>query len=237
MALPRINEVPEYEMVIPSTGSIIKYRPFLVKEQKILLIAFESQDKKQILNAIISTLQACLPEDVKVENLPSFDIDYIFTQIRSKSVGETVDIIGKCQHCDHKNKLSINLTEITPPQNIKKEIIIELTSDISLEMEYPTYSNLFNSMLTDEASQTEVLMKFIISCIKYLITSEEKINMKDESLEEKQRFIGSLNASQFQKLSEFINQLPQLEKDISYVCENCNKENEKTVKGMEDFFL
>ena len=131
MALPRLNEVPEYELVIPSTKENIQFRPFLVKEQKILLMAFESRDTKQIMQAIGKTIESCIP-DIKLAKLASFDIDYIFMQIRSKSVGEVSKLGIKCQHCEQTNDIAVKLDEVEIKQDKIVNKDIELDENISL---------------------------------------------------------------------------------------------------------
>ena len=236
MALPLLNENPEYEMIIPSKQQKVNFRPFLVKEQKVLLLAFESKDRNQILKAMMNTIDACVHSDVDVRSLPSFDIDYMFTQIRAKSVGETADVKMKCNKCEHQTTVNIKIEEIEPPKNIEKEIIIELNDKYSLEMQYPNYASLFDT-LGKEENQTEIIMKFMIECMTGLLTDEERISMKDEPLSEKQKFLESLNASQFEKLTNFINTMPTLTHDVHFDCEACGEPNQHTLRGLEDFFL
>src|SRR5210317_1903295 len=112
MALPKLNDTPKYDIVIPSTKANVKFRPFLVKEQKVLLIAMESQDQTQILNAIVDTIRACAQSDINVAKLTAFDIEYLFTKIRSKSVGEKATVAIKCSECEHSNKVDVNLDKI-----------------------------------------------------------------------------------------------------------------------------
>ena len=138
MALPRLNETPQYELVIPSTGNTVNYRPFLVKEQKVLLIAYESQDQKQIVTAILNCISSCTDDEIDVSKLSTFDTDYIFTKIRSKSVGESVTVNGKCQSCEHKNEVDINLDNIELVGNIKPSTV-KIRDDILLKMRYPSY--------------------------------------------------------------------------------------------------
>lgn len=236
MALPVLNENPEYEMIIPSKQEKVSFRPFLVKEQKVLMIAFESEDKNQILKAMLNTLDACIHSDIKVKDLPSFDIDYMFTQVRAKSVGETAEIKIKCKECSHANLVKVDLANVDPPKDIKKDIIIELTDKYSLEMKYPNYTELFGTV-ANETKETEAVMKFIISCMQGLLTDEERISMKDESLSEKQKFLESLNSEQFGKLTTFIQDLPKLSSLVEFNCESCNTSNTHELKGLEDFFL
>jgi len=238
MALPRLNESPEYELTIPSMGRKVSFRPFLVKEQKVLLMAFESKDKDQVLKAMLNTIKACVElQDIEVSTLPTFDIDYIFTQIRAKSVGETTNIMIKCDCEDkHENKVSVNLSDIELPSGIKKDVVIPLTDTISVGMRYPTYSNVFKNVKED-TSETQIVMNFLVNCIDTVQTENELISMNDEIYQEKINFIESLNSEQFNKLTEYLNNVPQLKTSVTYSCEKCGKENVHELKGLEDFFL
>lgn len=238
MALPRLNENPEYELTIPSLGTKVQFRPFLVKEQKVLLIAFESKDRDEILKAMLNTIKSCVElKDIDVRALPTFDIDYMFTQIRCKSVGETTDILIKCDcETEHENKVTVNLNNIQLPSNIKKNEIIELTSSISIGMKYPNYTTVFENM-KDNKSETEVMMNFLLNCIDTVQTGDDNITMSDESFQEKTNFIESLNSEQFSKLTTYLNTIPQMKTEVSFECEKCGKQNTKELKGLEDFFL
>ena len=135
MALPRLNENSQYELTIPSNKEVIHYRPFLVKEQKVLMIAYESQDRGQILLGMLNTIEACVKEEVDVKKLSTFDVDYIFTQIRGKSVGETSDILIKCENvaCGTDNEVKINLESIKVDVG-DRDMLIPITDDVSVRM-------------------------------------------------------------------------------------------------------
>ena len=238
MALPRLNESPEYELTIPSMGKKVSFRPFLVKEQKVLLMAFESKDRDQILKAMLNTVNACVElGDTDVNTLPTFDIDYVFTQIRAKSVGETISVMMKCT-CEskHENKIEVNINNIELPSGIQKDVTIPLTDTISIGMKYPTYSTVFRNTKSN-SSETEVVMNFLVNCIDTVQTENELINMKDETHQEKMQFVESLNSEQFQKLTNYLDGIPQLKTSVTYNCEKCGKENVHELKGLEDFFL
>ena len=153
MALPKLNESIKYTTKIPSNGKQVKFRPYLVKEEKILMMALESEDKKVALDAISDTIAACIDEDINVYNLPVFDIEYLFTQIRSKSVGESSDINIKCSECSTPNQVSIDLSKIkvAVPKTIKP---IKLTDDMTLTLKYPVLSEVTNTMLDNEKNNT-----------------------------------------------------------------------------------
>lgn len=236
MALPRLNEEPRYEMTIPSTGQTVMYRPFLVKEQKILLMALESQDRKNIMTSILDTITTCVP-DVDVKKLATFDVDYIFTQIRTKAVGETSTIVLPCHQCETQNEVSVNLDDIkvnTP----KIDMTVKLTDEMSVSLKYPNYDYYLRNekMLAEDTTATELALELMIACLDAVETEEERIAIADESREEVRAFIESLTTSQFEKLTEFMAAIPTLTHDVEFNCTDCATENKRTLKGLEDFF-
>ena len=236
MALPKLNDNPEYEVVIPSSKKTIKFRPFLVKEQKILMIAFESNDRKQMLNAMIKTLESCIEDNIDVKKLATFDVDYLFTQIRSKSVGETSDLVFKCQNCEKEIEHKLNLYEIQPPIT-EKINRIKINDSISIEMNYPSYSYFIdNNIDVEKNNNTENIMEFIIACMDSIITEDEQIKLKDESREEIVNFIESLNVDQFNNMAKFVNTLPQLRHEFEITCPHCNTVNKQRLEGLQSFF-
>lgn len=236
MALPKLNSSPKYELTIPSTGKTVRFRPFLVKEQKVLLIAYESKDKKQVIHAILDTIRACAEDEINVNDLTTFDVDYIFTQIRAKSVGEKVDLRIKCTHCESFNDIQINI------EDIKVEVeegskVVKLTDEISVKLRYPNYGQfLKNPYMFDSKSDTQTVLEIIVSCIESVMTEEENISLKDESREEIERFIDSMTSDQFEKISEFVQKMPQLKHDVSFTCTNCEEVAEAQLRGIDDFF-
>ena len=236
MALPRLNDVPEYELTVPSTGQSVGFRPFLVKEQKVLMIAYESKVVKQILKAVLNTIQSCV-KNIDVGKLATFDVDYIFTQIRSKSVGETNDVIMKCTNCSHENQLTINLNEINIDVE-KKDKIIKLNDTYTLKMKYPTYTDIINDrvLLNDTRTQTEQLIATLRNCMEAIQTEEENIVLKDETVEEIDDFISSLNDEQYGKIADFVSNVPTMRYEKKFNCKGCEKENTLVVEGLQDFF-
>ena len=236
MALPRLNETIKYNTKIPSTGQEIRYRPFLIKEEKVLLLAMESQDSKMILNSILDTIAACVDEEINFSTLPVFDIEYIFLQIRSKSVGENSDVKIKCKSCSEYNDISINLEDIkiTVP---KKKKIIELDTNISLEMKYPSIVDVMNSgILEASMSETERTFESIGMCIEAVLTEEERLLLSDEPKEEIDNFINSLNTKQYNEVKKFVDRLPQLRHKVEFDCEKCEEHNTINLRGTDDFF-
>lgn len=236
MALPKLNSAPKYELTVPSTGKQTYFRPFLVKEQKVLLIAYESKDRKQVIKAILDTIEACVDENIEVNKLTTFDVDYIFTQIRSKSVGEKVDLRVKCTHCETMNDIQVNLEDIKV-DNVEGTKIIKLNDEISVSLRYPSYSQLMKSQkFFDTSSETETVMEIIISCMESVMTEEENISLKDESREEIVRFLDSMTSEQFEKISDFVQSMPTMTHDVHFKCTSCTEENNVVLRGIDDFF-
>ena len=238
MALPQLkNDVPKYEMTVPSTGEVVKYRPFLVKEQKVLLVAFESKDSKQILNSMLDSISSCVP-NIKLDSLATFDVDYMFTQVRSKSVGETSTILHACQNCNEENEVKVRLDQIKVdiPENWKKTTEIEISKDIIVELKFPTYKDISYLNIDDNASDAELLMDTVAACMKAVKTEDEYILIKDEPKEEVEKFINSLTNQQLEKITNFASNAPKLSHTQNYECKKCKTENKIELSGLQDFF-
>jgi len=232
MALPKLNDLPSYSLTIPSTKRKVNFRPFLVKEQKILLMAMESQDSNQILQAISDTLKACIDEKVSDAELATFDIEYLFTQIRSKSVGETTKLNLACSKCETTNETVVNLSEISV--ELTEDRIIKLNDTYSLEMRYPSYYDVSKIEAKDN-STTDEIMQLSKLCLSKILTEEEQINVLDETDEEIQNFLESLTTDQFDKIVTFVMNLPKLTKNINFKCAECGEENEILIEGLANF--
>lgn len=236
MALPSLNAAPKYELTVPSTKKKIRFRPFLVKEQKILLLAYESQDKRQIIQAIMDTVKTCTDDAVNVYDLTTFDVDYIFTQIRAKSVGEKVDLQIGCTSCEQANDVQVNLEEIKIECDKGSEVI-KLTDQVSIKVKYPDYDRFINhSNIFDVESASEMIMEIIISSIDSIMTEDENIPAADESREELMNFIESMNAQQFEQVSKFVENMPVMKHEVKFKCINCGEENTRVLQGIDDFF-
>ena len=235
MPLPIVNEVPRYTLTVPSTKKEFRYRPFLVKEQKVLLIALESQDNKQILSSIVDTISSCIEEDLDKSSLTTFDVEYMFTRIRAKSVGETSKIIVKCSECEADNDHEIQLDQINVdvPDKIEK---IQLNDQYTLKLKYPMYSHMTKADLSEGASSAETLYYLTIGCLDSLQSEEENFSFKDETKKDTEDFLDSLTSEQFSEIMEFVNTVPSLTHDIEFTCTTCNKDNTYTLRGINDFF-
>lgn len=233
MALPKLNSTPKYEMVIPSQQKTVRFRPYLVKEEKVLLMAFESQDTVQAMKAIIDTILVCVDDKINKEELTTFDVEYMFTKLRSKSVGERSNLNIECSNCKTKNEVSINIDDIEIKLDNPSEII-ELQDEIHVEMGYPSAEVLMN--MKDGISQTEQLIELIVYSIKSIMSEEERVNASDVNKKDLREFVESMTGEQFKKVSEFVSTIPTLTKDVEFTCNSCDTENKTTLAGFTDFF-
>ena len=199
------------------------------------MIALESQDRKDLLRAITRTIRACVEVELKVP-LTTFDVDYLFTMIRAKSVGESVDIQIPCAECETANDLTVELDKIQMANQVV-DPVIQLSDTIAIKMRYPTYEEfLDNEMLAQAKSSAEVVFELMLMGMESVHTDDQRINLKDETREDIVAFIESMTTAQYDKMADFINGIPFMYQDINYTCTNCGHENERTLKGMDDFF-
>lgn len=241
MPLPKIA-TPTYELELPSTGKIIKYRPFLVKEEKVLILALESQDVKQITLAIKSVLKDCiLTKGIKVEELPSFDIEYIFLNVRGKSVGESIDLVVTCSD-DGTTEVPVKVfvDEIRVQKDPNHSTEIKLDEQIVIKMKYPSLDqfikNNFDFTTQESVSTIEKSFDIISSCIESIFTEEEAWAATDVTKKELIEFIESMNADQFKKIEKFFETMPKLSHTFTVVNPNTKVENEVTLEGLTSFF-
>ncbi len=236
MALPTINSTPSYELTIPSSGQSVLFRPFLVKEQKNLLIAMETQERKDMMRSIVRTIESCVEDKIKGE-LTIFDVDYMFTKIRSKSVGETANLLLDCEDCGAQNEVTVELDKVFIEGTVVEDKVIKLTDDISVKMRYPTYQDFMNNdTIFEDNSLTETLLEMVMSCIDVIMTKDERFDIRDEPREEVVRFVDSMNSEQFEELSEFVNNIPTIKQDTKFTCSSCGHDNGMTLEGITDFF-
>lgn len=236
MALPKINTFPKYSLTIPSSGKKHNYRPFLTKEQKVLLIALETQDEKQILNAITDTIESCV-DNIDLGKLTTFDVEYIFTQLRSKSVGEKSNVGVKCTNCDHVNNVTVNIESIKINIPDKVNFVIKLNSQYSLKMKYPSYMYMLNNDILKKPNNTaEMLIELVIGCLDSLMTDDEIISFSEEPIEEIKSFIDSLTSEQFTTIMGFVNSIPKLRHTLQFSCSECGTSNNQELVGINSFF-
>ena len=238
MPLPKIA-TPTYELVLPSTGKKIKYRPFLVKEEKILILALESEDQKQITNAIKSTLKSCIEtRGVKVEELPTFDIEYIFLNIRGKSVGESIDVLITCPDDDETQvEQKIYIDEIKVEKNEKHNRDIKLDHSLTLRMKYPSLTQFVeNNFNPSNEDNLDASMSIIASCIDVVYSEDESWAAADCTKKELDEWLGTLNTSQFKEIESFFDTMPKLTHTVKVKNPKTNVESEVTMEGLQSFF-
>ena len=238
MPLPTIS-TPTYELTLPSSNRNIKYRPFLVKEEKILIIAMESQDVKQIARAVKDVLSKCImTKGTKVEKLSTFDIEYLFLNIRGKSVGEHIEVMVTCPD-DGKTQvpMSINIDDINVQTDENHTIDIKLDNTYSLRMKYPSLDEFIKNNF-DNVSDMNVDDTFdlISSCIDQVYSEEESWSHQDCTKKELSDFVESLNSNQFKKVENFFTTMPKLLHIVKVTNPNTNVESEIKLEGLQSFF-
>jgi|TARA_B100000902_G_scaffold395107_1_gene452948 hypothetical protein len=240
MPLPKIN-TPTYELVLPSTGKKIKYRPFLVREEKILIMAMESEDMNQITSAIIQIITDCiLAKDIKVESLATFDIEYLFLNIRAKSVGETIEVNITCpDDGETQVEVSINIDDIKVKKTRGHKNIVKLDDDISMKLKYPSLDQFIENNF--EVNQTNTgdigqSLSMISSCIEMVYNQEESWEASDCTQKELSEFIEQMNTKQFKQIEKFFTTMPKLSHEIAVKNPETGVESEVLLEGLAAFF-
>ena len=241
MPLPKIN-TPTYELTLPSNKKKIKYRPFLVREEKILVLALESEDQKQITDAIIQIIGDCLiSKNVDVTKLPTFDIEYLFLNVRSKSVGESVEVNITCPD-DGKTKVetSINIDDIKVVKNKDHKLIVKLDEKYSMKLKYPSLDqfieNNFDFEMAEPNESVSAAMSMLSSCIDMIYDEEESWDASESTKEELDEFIDQLNTKQFQEVEEFFRTMPKLSHTLKVKNPQTGVESEVVLEGLASFF-
>jgi len=238
MPLPRIS-TPTYELELPSTEQSINYRPFLVKEEKLLVIALESEDTKQITTAIKTVIKNCiLTKDIKVENLPTFDIEFLFLNIRGKSVGEQVDVNIICPDDNETNvSVSIDLDDIKVLKNEDHTNKIKVDPTIMMEMKYPSLEQFIkNNFDFNNQNAMDQSFELIASCIDKIYTEDEVWSTSDVTKKELTEFLESMNSSQFKDIEKFFETMPKLSHKIQIKNPKTGVESEVVLEGLASFF-
>jgi len=241
MTLPKIS-TPQYELELPSTKKIIKYRPFLVREEKILLLALESKDTKQITTAIKSVLKDCiLSRGIKVEELPTFDIEYIFLNIRGKSVGESVDLIITCSDDGVTEvPVKIYIDEIQIQKDESHTTDIDLGEGLVLRMKYPSLDQFIKSNFDFSEEKTisniDESFEIIASCMDIVFNSDDSWAAADCTKKELKDWIETMNTKQFKMIENFFETMPKLAHTIKVTNPSTKVESEVTLEGLTSFF-
>jgi len=238
MPLPKIA-TPTYELELPSTGATIKYRPFLVKEEKVLVIALESEDNKQITNAIKAVLKSCiLSKGIKVEDLPTFDIEYLFLNIRGKSVGEDLEVNIICPD-DNKTEVpvTIALDEIEVQKDENHTNKIKLDDSIMMEMKYPSLEQFIkNNFDFNDKNAMDQSFELIATCIDKIYTEDEVWASADCTKKEMKDFLEQMNSNQFKEIEKFFETMPKLSHSIKVTNPNTKVKSEVVLEGLASFF-
>jgi len=242
MALPKID-LPIYEANLISLNKKVKFRPFLVKEQKLFLMAAQSDELQDTVKSIKQVLKNCVLDDIDIDSLPLFDLEYLFLQLRARSVGEVSSLRYTCNNiikdgeneekkCGGIVKLDLNLLDIQPVKNENHTNIIKLSEKLGMTMRYPSFSILEDLKIESESD----LLKLLVGCIQSIYDEDQVYYAKDVSEEELIEFIDNLQQSDIQKVQEFFLTMPKLEKVMDFDCPKCGYHEEIKLEGIQNFF-
>ena len=230
MALPKV-ETPRYSVILPSTGKEIQFRPFLVKEEKVLLMAAESQDQKQYITAMMDVVNECTFKALNINRLPTFDVEYLFVQIRAKSIGESVTLEGTCSACGHKQDGKLNLETVTIDKVSEDlEDTFEVGSGIKIKVKPMRF---IDSTSVTEINITEIIGKMIDT----IYDDENLYNASEYTKSDLDDFVNQLPRSVLTDIEKYIKGLPKLITTVEFVCEKCGHHNKYVLEGFQDFFV
>lgn len=240
MALPRID-TPIYEIVLPLSKKTIKFRPFLVKEQKNLMMAIEADDKDTIERNIKQVLHNCtLTENVDINKLPVLDIEYYFINLRARSVGEIVNNKYICNNevndvaCGNKMEVQFNLLDIQLERSQENADVIQITPTITMKLRYPEFGTI--DKLAKKDGSVDIVFELIAESIEYIFDGDQYYYANETTPQERMDFLESLNSDQFVKIENFFNTLPRLNKHVEIKCSKCGFDHSITIEGLENFF-
>lgn len=240
MSLPTVEQ-PRYALTLPS-GIEIKYRPFTVKEENILLLAKEHDDNEKVIEAIKQIVENCTFTDKNPDDFTSFDLEYLFVNIRAKSVGENLDLRIKCDDCENYCGVQVGLDEVEVERHEGHTTTIQLSDTIGIQMKYPTLG-MMQKILREQSGESESQQsaresyKPLIACMDSIYTEDELYPIKEQSEEEVLTWIESLTSSQRNAIVEFFNTIPSLKLELDYTCKTCDETKHKTLRGLNNFFI
>jgi hypothetical protein len=245
MSLPKIN-TPIFELILPSTEKPVKYRPFLVKEQKILLIAMEAGDQRSMMNAIKQIINNCAVDPVDVDKLPVFDLEYFFIRLRAKSIGETIDLNlrhptgmnSKDEVCEHVTKKTLNLLDVEVHKSIAHDdkIVLDDETKIGIKFKYPTSEFALSIENPEDMNQLDLATDAIINSIDFIFDADNVYKREDHTRQELIDFIENLSQQQYEKLSTFFDTMPKLKHEVTWKCAGCGQEEKVVLEGLANFF-
>lgn len=237
--LPKVD-VPIYDLKLLSSDKKIRFRPFTVKEEKLFLMASESQDAESVLNTIKQVVNNCILSDVNVDSLPIFDLEYLFLNLRARSISELVSLKYKCNNvveedkkCGNIVQFDLNLLDIKPEKQKEHSNKIEINDKLGIIMKYPSFQVLEKYK---DLNETTTIVNMIIDCIDYIYDEENMYYAKDASKEELEEFIDSLQSKDLEKLKLFFETMPKIKRKLQFKCNKCNHEEDIDVEGIQSFF-
>ena len=241
--LPKLD-VPIYNIKLISTGQDIRIRPFLVKEQKLFLMASETEDSKETINTIRQVLKNCILDEVDVDNLPTFDLEYLFMNLRARSVEEVVNLKYKCNNnikndkgeetvCNGSVEFDVNLLEVIPTTHAEHTNKFQLTEKIGICLRYPTFEMIQKYEGMDE---NDIMVNILVDCIEYLFDSEQIYYTKDSTRKELEEFVESMQQKDLEKIKVFFDTMPEIKKDVHFKCPKCGYEEDMVIRGLQNFF-
>lgn len=242
--LPKLD-VPIHEVKLLSTGKVIRFRPFLVKEQKLFLMASESDEPKETVNVIRQVLRNCILDDINIDDLPTFDLEWLFMHLRARSVEEVVDLKYKCNNvvkdekgedarCTGTVNFKMNLLQIEPIKHPNHTNKIQLTENLGICLKYPSFEMI---QKYEDMNEAEIMSKVLVDCIDYLYDKEQVYYAKDNTREELEEFVDNLQQKDLEKLRDFFDTMPEIKKDVHFKCPKCGYEEDITIKGLQNFFV
>lgn len=231
MALPKLD-IPTFELTLPSSDKKVKYRPFLVKEQKLLLM-LQNADRDEIDRIVEELVDTCTFNKLDVANMPSVDVEYLFLNIRARSISEVYEFFINCE-CGTQIDAEANIDNIIIEKDAKHTNKILITDTLGFELKHPHFRKVFN-VYTNQS--TESVFDMVLSCVHAVYTPEEYVEIDENNKEELKEMLENLTKEQFEKLEEFFVTMPKLLQNVKKTCPNCGKENEVQIKGLDNFFV
>lgn len=242
--LPKLD-VPIYELTLISTGKKIRFRPFLVKEQKLLLMVSQDEDNKETINIVKQILKNCIIDEVNVDELPTFDLEFLFLNLRARSVNEVVELKYRCNNfikdekgediqCGSLEKFEVKLLDIKPIKGENHNNKIQLSEKMGVVMKYPTFEMVAK---LDGKSEEEILMDLLVECIDYVYDEDNIYKTKDLPKEEVIEFVDNMQQKDLEKIQEFFETTPKIKHVINFGCKKCGYKEEIPVEGLQNFFI
>ncbi len=231
MALPKL-EVPTYMTTLPSTGKQISFRPFLVKEHKILLTITEA-DNEEIVRILKDLINVCTFKQLKINELPHFDIEYLFMQLRAKSISEVVEVLVTCQNCDQQYDASFNIEDLKVERKTTSNKI-KITDKIYIELAYPKFEDVIELL---ENKNSDVVFNMVKNCMIGVYSENEFFDVEEQTNEEIEEFLYSLTKEQFENVGKFFEDSPKVVQEFDSTCTHCETVNKSRIEGIQNFFV